>query len=407
MQVYIGIDWSETKHDAAFLNAAGACLAHLTFKHSPQGYAELETVRQSFGVAPQACLVGLETAHHLLIDYLWARQYSQVYVVPPSVVRSRRKRYRQSGARTDESDAWLLADLLRTDRRRLQPWHPDSLLTRQLRAQVSLYFHLSRSCVRLSNRLRAVLLRYYPAALEVFYHLDAQITLAFIQAYPTPQAAAALSYADFQSFARQHRYPRPQQLPARFAQLQAPQPAAAPETVAVYRPEAVLLASLLLGTVQAKNAAQSALRAGFTQHPAHPIFASLPGVGDILAPGLLMKFGDDRRRFPTPGSVQTLAGTCPVTDQSGKRKTIRFRRACDRQFRHIAQQWALNSLRTSVWANAYFLQVRPRCASENHAYRCLANRWLAIAWKLWQTRQPYDEAYHLQQRAARSRPVSV
>ena len=30
----------------------------------------------------------------------------------------------------------------------------------------------------------------------------------------------------------------------------------------------------------------------------------------------------------------------------------------------------------------------------------------AIAWKLWQTRQPYDEAYHLQQRLQRSKLFS-
>jgi hypothetical protein len=41
---------------------------------------------------------------------------------------------------------------------------------------------------------------------------------------------------------------------------------------------------------------------------------------------------------------------------------------------------------------------------DNDAYRRLANRWLAIAWKLWQTKQPYDEAYHLQQRLQRSKP---
>jgi len=35
--------------------------------------------------------------------------------------------------------------------------------------------------------------------------------------------------------------------------------------------------------------------------------------------------------------------------------------------------------------------------SKSHAYRCLANRWLGIIWKLWQTGQVYDEAYHLQQ----------
>jgi transposase len=119
---------------------------------------------------------------------------------------------------------------------------------------------------------------------------------------------------------------------------------------------------------------------------------------------LLAKFGDDRQRFPVPGSLQALAGTCPVTIQSGRRKSNRFRKSCDREFRYIAQQWAIHSLQKSVWANAYYQQVRPRCRSKNHAYRCLANRWLAIAWKLWQTRQPYDEAYHMQQRMQRSMP---
>lgn len=70
-------------------------------------------------------------------------------------------------------------------------------------------------------------------------------------------------------------------------------------------------------------------------------------------------FGDDRHRFPEPASVQALAGTCPVTKASGKRKVVLFRYACDREFRHIAQQWARCSLSVSVWANAYWERTRP------------------------------------------------
>jgi hypothetical protein len=35
------------------------------------------------------------------------------------------------------------------------------------------------------------------------------------------------------------------------------------------------------------------LDAGFDQHPDAFIFKSLPGTGDLLAPGLLVKFGDE------------------------------------------------------------------------------------------------------------------
>ncbi len=399
MSTYVGIDWSEEKHDVTFLNAAGVIISQFVMAHNPDGLLKLEEARRRLGYSRDECLVAVETAHHLIIDFLWDRGYQQVYVIPPSVIKSSRGRYGQSAARDDRRDSRLIADVLRTDRARLHPWRPDSLLTRQIRAKVSLINHLTRSQSRLSNRLRAILIRYYPAALEVFSSLTTQITLQFLQAYNTPQAAAELTWPEFKSFALAHGYRRPHKLPGCFARLQQEQPEATEETVLVYQDEVSLLAQNLLTTVQAKCRALRELTSLFHKHPDNDIFASLPGAGRQLAPSLLAKFGDDRQRFPSPASVQALAGTCPVTDSSGKRKSIKFRRACDHEFRQIVQQWARHSLATSVWANAYWQQTRPRCASDNHAYRCLGNRWLAIAWKLWQTGEEYDQEYHLQQRA--------
>ena len=404
MGLYIGIDWSEKKHDIVFMNEPGAAIARLTIPHTAKGFLRFDTECDKLGVERAACVVGLETAHNVLIDFLWTRQYEHVYVIPPSVVKGNRGRQGSSGARTDQSDAFLLADILRTDRDRLYPWYPDSLLTRRIRAKVSYIAHLTRNIVRTSNRLRSVLVRYYPAALSMFSSMQTQIRLHFICAYPTPQAAAELTFAAFTTFAAQQGYKKQTQLAAYYASLHDPHPAPSPETVLIYREEAVHLSNALLQQIRAKNAAKLELRHLFAQHPDAFIFDSLPGAGDLLAPGLLAKFGDDRQRFPRPGCVQALAGTCPVTVSSGKRKVIHFRYACDREFRDIAQKWSIASLSESVWANAYWHDVRPRCDSNSHAYRCLANRWLAVAWKLWQTRKPYDEAYHLPQRAKHSKP---
>jgi len=404
MSIYIGIDWSEAKHDVVFLNEAGAILGQITMAHTLEGLGTLEKTRQQLGESRDECWVALETAHNLVIDYLWEQGYRQVYVIPPSVIKSCRGRFGQNRARTDRHDGRLIADVLRTDRPRLQLWQPDSALTRQMRAKVGLLIHLSRNCTRWSNRLRAVLLRYYPAGLVAFGNLSSQISLQFLLTYPTPQAAANLTWAEFEEFAHQQGYSHRQQLPTYFARLQQPYPEATPETILAYQAEAVLLAQTLLHLVQAKNRTLTELQNLFDQHPDREIFASLPGTGKFLAPALLTKFGDHRQRFATAASVQALAGTCPVTDQSGKRKLVKFRVGCDREFRWIMQQWARSSLAQSVWANAYWQQIRPRCHSDNHAYRCLANRWLAIAWKLWQSGQTYDETYHLQQRAKRSKP---
>jgi transposase len=406
VHINIGLDWSEKKHDIVFANPAGVAVARLTITHTADGLQQFDLERQKLGVPPAACTVGLETAHSLVIDFLWAHGYSDVYIIPPSVVNSSRGRFGSSGARTDQTDAFLLADILRTDRARLHPWHPDGLATRQMRAHVSLLLFLTRENVRLSNRLRSVLLRYYPAALEVFSDLQTQISLIFLQHYPTPQAAAALSWADFQAFAQQQGYPQPKHLPVCYAKLQASYPRAELDTVAVYQEQAAQLATTLMQQVQAKLTTQRHLTALFKQHEDAHIFRSLPGAGAFLAPALLVKLGDHRERFPTAASVQALAGTCPVTDSSGRRHRVYFRHACDHEFRFIAQQWARASLAESTWAVAYWQQVRPGCTSDSHALRCLANRWLAILWKVWQTKQDYDETYHMQQRLARSRPRS-
>jgi transposase len=409
MQVYIGIDWSEEKHDVVFMNEAGMELASLVIPHTLDRFAQFDSTRQKMGLAPTDCWIGLETAHNLIIDYLWSQAYSQVYVLPPNQVKSNRGRFRQSQAKDDPEDARLIADILRTDRGRLQPWHPDSLLTRQMRAKISLILHLGQQITRLANRLRSVLLRYYPAALQVFKGgLTTEIAPEFVLAYPTPPAAQGLTYPAFESFARAHGYRQTKNLPGCFTRLQAHYPPASQETEAVYQTEACLLAQLLLATSRAKVSELAELQTLYRQHPHYATFNSIPGMGKLIGPGQLTKFGDDPQRFPHPSSVQALAGTCPVTVRSGKSRTVKFRRACDKEWRYLSQEWAMALVHKTQApiAVAYYEHIRPHCHSDRHAYRCVAHRWLAIAWKLWYTNQTYNEAYHFQQRAARSKPLS-
>jgi transposase len=387
------------------MNQAGAEVLYQQIDHSQAGFRELDETRAKFGIAAQDCVVGIETAHNLLIEFLWAQGYQQIYVLPPSAVKRSRGLFKQTNARTDQSDAWLIANLLRNDLHNFHPWYPDGELICNMRVLVKLILSLTKESQRITNQLRAVLLRYYPAALKVFKNLDARISLAFITAYPSPQAASELSFEEFKHFARENRYPRPKRLLECFLRLQADYPNTLPSAWIVYQDIATCLAGLLMHILDARSEALRQLQALFQQHPDYAVFASLPGAGDFLAPALLSKFGDDRRRFPSANVVQALAGTCPVTDSSGNSKRIYFRVACDHDFRHITQQWARSSLKSSDWACYYFNQVYARKGSKSLAFRCLANRWLAVLWRLWQDRVPYDPELHLQRQLARSKPL--
>jgi transposase len=164
------------------------------------------------------------------------------------------------------------------------------------------------------------------------------------------------------------------------------------------------LAEMALGMVRTRLKELTRLGELYLQHPDYAIFHSLPDAGEFLEPALLAMLGDERARFPTANSLQVQAGTCPTTERSGKYTHASFRRACDRDFQHIAQQWAKATLRSSVWANTYFRDVLPHSHSESHALRCLANRWLAILWRLWFEHKTYDENYHLERHAQRAKP---
>lgn len=407
--IFIGIDWSQTKHDIGYMDDSGRRAFHQVIAHSQIGFQKFHEQCEKLGLEQDECQIGIETSYNLLVDELWSYGYSNIYVIPPSVVKSSRGRFGNSGARNDKSDAFMLADLVRTDRRRLHPWKPDTLLTRQMRVKVRALYQLTHQITAATNQLRAVLQRYYPGVLQIFGDLTAQTALAFIQEYPTPASAAQLSQEEFYQFLCRQRYSHRRRLAPRLSELRNPSLKTRPDTVAIYQEQAQLQAQLLLQMVKAKLKTQRELTVLFKSHPDADIFTSLPGTGALLAPALLVKFGDHRDRFPTAASVQALAGTCPVTDSSGQRHRVYFRRGCDREFRHYAQQWAIASSarHRSQFADAYQPELLNRGFSKHHVYRCLANRWLAIAWRLWQDRIVYDEAYHMQQRLRRFRPNSL
>ena len=136
MTVYLGIDWSERKHDVCFMNEAGAVIQQLTIAHSAEGFMKLDTARKGMGLAPSEVAIGLETAHTLLIDFLLECTYPLIYVLPPHQVKGNTGRYAQSGAKDDRRDAWVIADMLRTDRGRWHVWQVDSRVTRQIQVQL-------------------------------------------------------------------------------------------------------------------------------------------------------------------------------------------------------------------------------------------------------------------------------
>jgi transposase len=269
MKVYIGIDWSENKHDVCFMHEMGEVLLMQQIPHTIVGFQQLDQARQSLGVGRQEVIIGLETAHNLLVDYLWDQGYEQIYVLPPSAVKSAQTRYRQSGAKDDAWDARLIADLLRTDHRRYVPWKPDQPLTRQIRAEVRFANQLGWELVRSGNRLRSILLRSYPSALEAFPHLDSVVCLAFLQ-------AQALPFEQLKVFLRTHHHTQIRCWPTIYAGLHSDPRQSNPDLDAAYAPLALAQARILETLIRSRSECLTRLGKLYLNHPDREVYDSLP-----------------------------------------------------------------------------------------------------------------------------------
>jgi len=149
--------------------------------------------------------VAIERPSGLLVDTLVDADFT-VVPIHPNAVKASRPRYRSHGGKSDASDAYVLADLLRTDGHRFKALTPQSDEIRALRALVRGRDDLVATRVHLANQLRTLLESFWPGAAAVFADIDSPIALAFIERYPTPQSASRLGPKRMAAFCAQHAY---------------------------------------------------------------------------------------------------------------------------------------------------------------------------------------------------------
>jgi transposase len=385
-----GIDWGSADHAVCVVDPAGQVRARFTVAHDRAGIGKLIARLRAAGVSETA----IERGDGVLVDALLEAGLTLV-VITSRQMKNLRSRYGSAGAKDDRFDAFVLADVLRTDRARLRPLAVDAPATAALRAAVRARRDLVAHRIAACNQLRAHLAAAFPGAVGLFAHLDSPISLAFLARFPAQDAIDQVSQDDMaawlHSLPRRGRPPRPGQLHARL-QAAARGPAGADGTARAAITRA-LVATLTTLAAQIK-ALEAEIAAQLAAHPDAHIFTSLPRAGTVRAARLLAETGDCRARFPDPQSLACLAGVAPVTRQSGKHTSIGFRWAVNRQLRGAVTDFAADSRHASPWAAAIYDAARARGKDHPHAVRILARAWIYIIWRCWQEGTPYDPAKH-------------
>lgn len=388
--ITVGIDWGNSLHQVAIVDAAGRQIANFGVAHDVVGLAELD---ERLGTYGEGLPVAIERAEGLLVEHLQA-QGLRVYPVSPRIAARIRERYRVAPVKDDAFDAFTLADALRHEQTRWRPLAAPSPLLAELRALTRDRERIVAEQVRVKSQLHAILESYHPAATRLFSSLDRKTAPAFVRDYPTPAQAALVGERRRARFLARNGYTGRVPAAVLAERLHDNLITAAPGTVAGKRFSACRYADLLELLTRTREAYDARIAELLAHHPDADVFLSLPGVASVLAATLLAEIGEDRERFPEAAALLAEAGLAPVTRQSGKMRRVRFRRAASHRLRQAFTWWAFNSLTESPWARQVYDANRGHGQRQYRALRGLAACWGRILYRCWQDGVPYDAGRH-------------
>ena len=226
--------------------------------------------------------------------------------------------------------------------------------------------------------------------MHLFAKLQQRSALVFLQAYPTPQAAQAATLEQLTATLRTGKHTNPTRAaPKIVEEVHRPQLVA---TEVIVRAKSRLMLSLvkqLLVVIEDIATYDKEISTLFLTQKDQEIWSSLPREGLRLAPRRLSEWGEDRARYADATSVQSLAGTAPVPFQSGNYAKAHKRFACLKPLRNALYQFAWQSTRQEAWALDYYRRKRAEGKSHSMAVRALANIWVRIIYRMWQTKTCY------------------
>lgn len=390
--VFAGLDWAVHTHAVCIIDASGTVRDRFEIAHDRQGLAELMRRLARFGARVR---IAIERPSGLIVDALVEAGH-QVFPIHPNAVKASRPRYRSHGAKSDASDAYLLADLLRTDGHRWAALSPQSDSIRALRALVRSRDDLVTTRVALGNQLHSTLEAFWPGAACIFADITSPIGLAFLHRYPSPASAARLSEAQLLRFCRAQHYSGRRSPAELLARLRAAAQALPGKLTNESMAHVVRSLVAVLNPLVAQISGLTRRIEHFVESlPDGQIIMSFPRAGRVCAAQILAELGDVRERFSTFDQLAAEAGAVPVTYQSGKTRSVTFRWACNHRLRQAITCLADNSRHANAWAHGIYAAARARGCHHPHAIRILARAWLRVIWRAWTDRKPYDPKLHL------------
>ncbi|MCW3472673.1 IS110 family transposase [Rhodococcus pyridinivorans] len=391
MGINCGIDWAESHHDVALADDTGHIVARARIDTGATGFNDLLRMIAEHGGTPEGTPVAIETDKNLLVVALAEAGFT-IYPINPRAVARYRERHGQAGGKSDPGDAAVLANVLRTDPDVHRVLPAVSEHGRAVKALARQHQEAIWALHQTISRLRSVLLKFYPAALQAFPNLKHRAALTVLTAAPTPEAGQKLTRHRLESLLRRcGRRNDPGLVEQILTDLRAPTLRQPPQVEASLGHAVAGLLGIVDSMHRAVDDLEKELGRVFDTHPQAPILRSVPALGPILAARVLAEIGDDQTRFVTPAGLRAFAGTAPITRASGRSHYVKARKVRNKLLCDACHWWAFAMLTTSAGARAHYDKRRAAGDHHNAALRNLANKLLGRLWWCLQHGEAWDD----------------
>src|SRR3954469_12092574 len=361
---FAGVDWGSERHQVCLLDAAGQVVGERAFRHGGAGLAALCDWLVSVAGEPARGAVAIEVPHGPVVDALLDRGFA-VHAINPKQLERLRDRVSLAGAKDDRRDARVAAGGLRTGPHLVRPVEDAGPATNPprsgpaetaapaviaLREWSRLAEELQHERVRLLNRIRQQLWRYYPQLLAVSDDVTAEWVLDLWTLAPTPTKAARLREATLARLLQRHRIRRldAEQVVGLLRQRAITVAEGITEAAVLHLRS--LVARLRLANREFYQAERkldelcttlrdktSTPKSGGPRDAA--VLSSLPGIGPVTPAIFLTEAAGpiSRRDY---AALRTLSGVAPVTKRSGKSCLVTMRYAAQIRLRNAVFHWA-------------------------------------------------------------------
>ncbi len=396
LAAYVGWDWADQKHQICVQEAGQAGMKQLEIDGDPasiHGWAN--QMLERFGGQPIG--VCIEDSRGRVIWALMNHPHIELYPVNPKAAQSYRAAFNTSGKKDDPVDAEMLTKMLAGHQDDLRVFAPADVDTRKISLLNEHRRTLVGELVRLTNRLRDTLKGYFPLALIMLAELDTLMACAFLLRWPTFDKLSRTRDQTIREFYTWHRSRSSAKIEARIEALR--------NAVALTNDEAIVevgriavtaMVPVIKALLESIAMVDLELDQAYQSHAEFELIDSFPGAGRVMGPRLLAILGTDRSRFESATELQCMTAAAPVTIQSGTSRRVQRRYRRSKFVHQTVVEWAGHSIRSSLWARAFYDSQRARGKSHWVALRALSFKWLRILFRCWKNRTHYDEQTYIQ-----------